>query len=735
MIIEDRKVSKYLLEIGVEELPYSLIAPIAEQIKENFKKSLTDNNADFSDIKTYTTPRRLVFIIDGLAEVQPDTEKVFRGPNVKVAYDENGNLSQAAMGFARKFGADANSLYKVEDNGQQYVALKVTEKGKSLAEIMANIVPDCVLKVQGSHFMRWANFDEKFSRPIRWIVSIYDNKEIPVEITGIKSSKKSRAHRFCSEKYPEITSVDEYFDIMLKHNVIVDEEQRKAEIVKAVNELASSAGATAKIEDELLKEVTNIVEFPRPVMGHFDEKYLAIPEPVIVTVMASHQRYFPVYKDGKLLNGFITVANYVGDDFSNIKNGNERVIKARLDDAIFFYNEDIKKPFIDRVEALEGMTFQKGLGSIKEKVSRIIKISDKIAKALGYTEQDEAYKNVVRTALFCKADLTTSLVFEFTELQGVIGAHYAKIFGESNEVAKGIEEHYYPLVADAKLAERIEGQIVGIADKLDTICGVFILDKIPSGSVDPLGVRRAAIGILQTIMQKRLKLDLTGLIGFALLIYDVKPENIEKLVKDISVFFVQRLKGIFANKYPTDYVDAVLSTRNTLRDLSGVSSRLELLMDVAKDENFDKIVAAHTRISKILKSKDAEKTQTENLAQSKNDILAAGEKTDILGMNKTARAQQDVIYSVKTGSVKPSLFNCQAEMDLYNNIVNLSAQKAISHREVYSLLTGIVPFVDKFFDEVMVMDKNPEIKENRLNLLKEADKEFLRIADFTKIIK
>ena len=720
--------SKYLLELGVEELPYGLIDPISEQIKENFKQRLEENNAVFSNIKTYTTPRRLVFIIDGLNEIQPDTEKVFRGPNAKFAYDENGNFSQAAIGFAKKYNSDVSSLYKTEENGLEYVSLKVIEKGKSLLEIMPEIVPDCVLKVQGSHFMRWAGYDEKFSRPIRWIVSILDEKEIPVEITGIKSSKKSRAHRFCADKYPEISSVDKYFDIMLNHNVIVDEENRKAAIVKSVNELAASIGAEAKIEEELLKEVTNIVEFPRPVLGNFDEKYLQIPEPVIVTVMASHQRYFPVYKNGKLMNAFITVANYVGEDLSNIKNGNERVIKARLDDAIFFYNEDVKKPLMDRVETLEGMTFQKGLGSIKEKVSRIIKISDKIAKTLGYTENDEAYKNVMRTALFCKADLATSLVFEFTELQGVIGAHYAKVFGENDEVAKGIEEHYYPLVADAKLAERIEGQIVGIADKLDTICGVFILDKIPSGSADPLGVRRAAIGILQTIMQKKLSLDLTDLIAFSLSRYDVSPEKMKNLIKNISIFLVQRLKGILANKYSPDCIDAVLAARNTLRNISSVTERLNLLAEKAQGEEISSIAAAHNRISKILRSKDSEKTTLKTLSESKNDILSNNKGINI---QESARTQQDVLHATK--SVNTELFNCKAEEDLYEYISKLDEQKLCSYREIYDKLVNFVPLVDKFFDDVMVMDKDENIKNNRLLLLKEADKEFLQIADFTKL--
>ena len=555
--------SKYLLELGVEELPYGLIDSLCAQIKENFQKKLEENNASFASIETYSTPRRLVFIIDGLQEVQSDIEKTFKGPNLRVAVDENGNFTQAAMGFARKFGADVSELYYIEENGQQYVALKVCEKGKAIDELMPSIVPDCVLKVQGSHFMRWSAFDEKFSRPIRWIVSMLDNKEIPVEITSIKSSKKSRAHRFCPDLNPEITSVDAYFDIMKNHNVIVNEDERKTAIVKAVKDLAASINAEVRIEDELLKEVTNIVEWPHPVLGNFDEKYLAIPEPVIVTVMASHQRYFPIYgKDGKLLNGFITVANYIGDDVSNIKNGNERVIKARLDDAIFFYNEDIKRPLIERIDDLAGMTFQKGLGSIKDKVQRIVEISAEIAKRLGYQNDDSKLESILRTALLCKADLTTSLVFEFTELQGVIGAHYAKINKEADSVALGIKEHYYPIVADAQLASSIEGQIVGIADKLDTVCAVFALNKIPSGSVDPLGARRAAVGILQTIMQKKLSLNLADLIDFAVSKYDIPFENVDKLKRDIAVFFVQRLRGIFAGKYQNDFVDAVLSSRN-----------------------------------------------------------------------------------------------------------------------------------------------------------------------------
>ena len=717
--------SKYLLELGVEELPYGLISSLCAQIKENFEKKLQENNAEYTSIETFSTPRRLVFIIDGLNEIQSDIEKIHRGPNLKVATDVNGNYTQAAMGFARKFGANVEQLYTIEENGQEYIALKVCEKGKALTELIPNIVPDCILKVQGSHFMRWSTFDEKFSRPIRWIVSILDEKEIPVEITGIKSSKKSRAHRFCSNLNPEITSVEKYFDIMKNHNVIVNEEERKTAIVKAVKELAASINAEVKIEEELLKEVTNIVEWPHPVLGNFDEKYLAIPEPVIVTVMASHQRYFPIYgKNGKLLNGFITVANYIGDDVSNIKNGNERVIKARLDDAIFFYNEDLKKPLIDRVEDLDGMTFQKGLGSIKDKVNRIVEISKEISKTLGYTKDQEKYNNILRTALLCKADLTTSLVFEFTELQGVIGAHYAKVNNEPATVAQGIEEHYYPIVADAQLAESLEGQIVGIADKLDTVCSVFALNKIPSGSVDPLGARRAAVGILQTIMQKKLALNISDLINFTIKKYPVEIADTEKLKADILAFFSQRLKGIFAGKYQTDFIDAVLSAKENLASLNDLTENLELLSKVSQQSDFDKIVAAHSRINKLVKN---------NLKLAETEITSY---KDIMDKNCTpASTQKDILHKNPTFVINQELIKSQAEDDLYRYALELEAKTFTSGEDFYKALVSFIPIIDKFFEDVMVMDEDVLVRNNRIRILAKANKEFLRIADFTKILK
>lgn len=690
--------SKYLLELGVEELPYGLIASLCTQIKENFEKKLEENNANYTTIETFSTPRRLVFIIDGLEEVQKDVKKVFKGPNKKVAISADGNFTQAAMGFARKFGADVTELYTIEENGQEYVAVEVCEKGKALTELLPTIVPDCVLKVQGSHFMRWSNFDEKFSRPIRWIVSLLDTKEIPVEITEIKSSKKSRAHRFCADLNPEITSVNDYFEIMKKHNVIVNEEERKAAIVKSVKELASTINAEVKIEEELLKEVTNIVEWPHPVLGNFDEKYLAIPEPVIVTVMASHQRYFPIYdKEGKLLNGFITVANFIGDDVSNIKNGNERVIKARLDDAIFFYNEDLKRTLADRLDDLAGMTFQKGLGSLKDKVQRIEYISKQMLTTLGYKEQDNEYQNTLRTAQLCKADLTTSLVFEFTELQGVIGAHYATKNNENEKVAKGIEEHYYPIVADAQLATSIEGQIAGIADKLDTVCAVFALNKIPSGSVDPLGARRAAVGILQTIMNKKLDLDIEALISVAISQYNLDIENPEKLKNDIAAFFVQRLKGIFAGKYQTDFIDAVLSTNNVLAKLSDITEKLNVLVKVSQNTEFDKIVAAHTRINKLVKN---------NLNEDEDNV-----------------------------TIDEKLIKSEAEDNLYQYGLKITSKIGVNLLAFYDLLVEYIPIIDKFFEDVMVMDENILVRNNRLRILAKVDKEFMRIANFTKIVK
>ena len=455
--------SKYLLEVGTEELPYKFIPSAIEQLNKGFTTFLNDNKVKFSDVKVYATPRRLAVIVDGLGNKTEDEEKIVKGPIAKVAFDEAGNLTKAGEGFARKNNLSKEDLY-VEDN---YVHAKIVIKGKPIAELLQENVPSIFMKLQGSHFMRWGYNDEKFSRPIKWIVSILDEKEVKIKIIDKESSNHSRGHRFSTQdiliKHP-----DNYVEEMKKAHVIVDQAERKQIIVEKAKEEAAKLGAVPYYTDDLLEEVTFITEYPVPAVCEFDPVYLDIPEEVTVTVMAVHQRYFALHKDGKLINKFITMTNYIGDEFKNIKAGNVRVIKARLDDAVFFFKEDTKKPLVDYVEALKGVTFQKGMGTMFDKTQRLIKLSNAIAGDLNVPTKD-----VERTALLCKADLTTNLVFEFTELQGFIGADYARVSKEDDKVVQGIKEHYFPLNAESETAKGIEGQIVGIADKIDTVCAVF----------------------------------------------------------------------------------------------------------------------------------------------------------------------------------------------------------------------------------------------------------------------
>src|SRR5574344_772376 len=583
--------NKYLLEIGTEELPYKFVSTGIAQLKSAFEKLLNEKQIKYSDIKAFSTPRRLALIIEGFEEKQPDTVKTVKGPISNIAYDEQGNLTKAGQGFAKKNGVSESDLFK-QDN---YVWAKIEQKGKSIKDILQENIEKIVLKMQGPYFMRWAELDVKFQRPIRWIVSLLNENELKIQIADIKSSRFSRGHRFKSDKV-EIKTPDDYEKTLMDNNVVVDSKKRKDLIVESAKKEASKIGADVYMKDGLLEEVTNICEWPVPVICDFDKNYLNIPDEVTVTVMAVHQRYFPLYKNGKLLNSFITITNYIGDKFENIKAGNERVVKARLDDAVFFFNEDTKKPFENYVEELKGITFQKGMGSVYDKTQRIIELAKDMVEQLNAPKD-----TVLRTALLCKADLVTSLVFEFTELQGFIGADYAFNSGEKPEVVQGIKEHYYPLSSDSDIAESIEGQIVGIADKVDTITAVFAEGKKPTGSADPLGVRRATLGIIKTIIQKGLGINLTATIKKAIELMPVEINDKDKLFDDIKTFFEQRLTVFYTEKYRHDTVDACISNQNVLSDLKEFAQKLEFIESKINDDKFAQLNEAANRIIRISK--------------------------------------------------------------------------------------------------------------------------------------
>ncbi len=680
--------SKYLLEVGCEELPYKFIPSAIQQLKTGFENFLNSNKVVFEDVKVYATPRRLAVIVSGLEKESKDEIKVVKGPIKKVAYDENGNLTKAGEGFCRKNGINPEDLYIEND----YIHAKITIKGKSIVELLKENVPSIVLKLQGSHFMRWADNDEKFARPIRWIVSILDREEVKIKIIDKESSNVTRGHRFAQQNV-YINNPDDYVEIMRNCCVIVDQEERKQRIIDRAKEEAAKLGATPYYTDDLLEEVTFITEYPVPAVCEFNPDYLRLPEELVVTVMAVHQRYFALYKDGKLINKFITMTNYLGDEFENIKAGNVRVIKARLDDAVFFFNEDTKKPLADYVEDLKGITFQKGMGSMYDKAQRLVKLS-KLMVGNNST--------VERTALLAKADLTTNLVFEFTELQGFIGADYARVSGEPDCVCEGIKEHYFPLNADGEIAVTTEGQIVGIADKIDTICAVFAEGKKPTGSSDPLGVRRAALGVIRTILANDLKIDLTKLITETLLLLPVSTEGDNfadkfkkaagscisrvsgKVTDEIYEFFIQRLIIFLSEKYSKNVLEACAANKNPLVDLTDYIKRVKAVSKL----NSEAVLESANRVLRILKE-DSKK------------------------------------------SVNKNLFKEPAESMLLNQIETVSED--LDYDAYLKQLEEINPSVEKFFNDVLVMDKDENVKENRLALLTMLKGKYNHLADFSKL--
>lgn len=661
--------SIYLLEVGTEELPYKFIPQAIDQLHNGFKTFLNDNKVKFGDIKVYATPRRLAVIIDGLEDKTADEEKIVKGPVKNVALDADGNLTKAGEGFARKNNLTKEDLY-VQDN---YLYAKILVKGKSIADLLQENVPSIFMKLQGSHFMRWGYNDEKFSRPIKWIVSILDDKEVKIKIIDKESSIYSRGHRF-SEQKVLIDNPKDYLEIMRKVYVIADQDERKQIIVKKAEEVAQTVGAKPYYTDDLLDEVTFITEYPVPAICEFDPRYLDIPEEVTVTVMAVHQRYFALYKNGKLINKFITMTNYIGNEFKNVQAGNVRVIKARLDDAVFFFNEDTKKPLVDYVEALKGVTFQKGMGTMFDKTQRLIKLSENIANDLKVPTAD-----VMRTALLCKADLTTNLVFEFTELQGFIGSDYARVSKENDKVVQGIKEHYFPLNAESETAKGLEGQIVGIADKIDTVCAVFAAGKKPTGSSDPLGVRRAALGVIRTVLDSNLNINIDKYIKEALKLLPVQRDCAE----EVNEFFVQRMIIFLGDKYNKNVLEAC-AVKNPLLNVADYAKRVEIVEKL----NAPQLVENANRVIRILKD-----NRVDNI---------------------------DEKYFVEA-----------AEKDLYAEVKKVAETE--NYEQYLTELQNLNPYVTKFFDDVLVMDKDENVKNNRLALLTLLKNKYDYLTDFSKL--
>ena len=681
-----------LLEIGVEELPSRFGQTTLDQIENNLSKLLKEERINFDNIEKYATPRRLTFVINNIAEKASDLEEEVKGPAKKIAFDADGNFTKPALGFMKSKGLEESNVYFKQVGNAEYLFGTIRQEGKETSEVLKTIVPEAIKNVTFPKAMRWGGKNMRFARPIRWMVALLNDKVLDIDLEGIKSSNVTKGHRFLGEREFEVNSVEEYFEKLEKNYIVLDQHKRKEMIREQAIEVANSLGGEVELDDDLLEEITFLVEYPTAFYGEFDEEYVKLPKEVVTTPMKEHQRYFPVSKDGKLLPNFIAVRNGDSNRIDLVKAGNEKVLRARLADALFFYNEDIKKPLESFVDKLQTVVFQAKLGTVYDKTLRIEKLSKFILNELN---MNESIDNTMRAAKLCKADLVTNMVFEFTELQGIMGRDYAKVNGENEEVCEGIFEHYLPRFAGDILPQTNAGIALSIADKLDSIAGFFAIGIKPSGSQDPYALRRQALGVLSILLDKKLSINLNKLIGAALDNYSNLEFNKDEVLAQIDEFFVERVKNLFKDlgiRY--DVIDAVLT--NNLDDISDIHTRaLELNRWLQKDELVE-MLTAFNRVSTL-----AEKA-TSNI-------------------------------------VKEELLKEDAEIKLYNSFKEIKANvesllKDKKYNEALDAFATLRPLVDNLFDNVMIMDKDEAIKENRLGLLKQIYSTMLTICDLSKIV-
>ncbi len=679
-----------LLEIGTEEVPAHVMPGILSQLKENAAKTFEELRIEYKNIKTFGTPRRSALLVEGLAEQQADLSKENRGPAVNIAFDADGNPTKAAQGFARGQGVKPEEL--VTKDG--YVYAMVHEKGGQTVDLLGDTLKGLVDGLNFPNNMHWADLDYKFIRPLRWLVALYGQDVIDFEVANVKSGRTSRGHRFLSEGDFEIANAEDYVEACRKASIIVDQNERCEMIRQQIAEVAAANGGQAEVNEDLLEEVLYLVEYPTALCGKFDEKYLALPAEAVITPMRDHQRYFPVLKDGQLLPLFITIRNGGKEHLETVQHGNERVLRARLEDAQFFFDEDRKKTLEQHGEKLKTVVFQDGLGTIYDKALRLEVLAGYIADAIGANEQDK--KDAVRAAKLAKADLVTGMVTEFTELQGVMGREYALLDGETKAVAQAIDEHYMPRFAGDSQPASVAGRIVSLADKIDTIVGTFSRGLIPTGSQDPFALRRQALGIVNMLKEAQYHISLSQLVAKAMELLKIADAGQQaKLQNDVADFMKLRLKNVLADagiRY--DVVDAVFVT---VDDIYGVFLRAQAVNEAVK-QDMEKTIQAFVR--------------TGNIARKAEDVQAAVE-TDLLA----EQVEKDLCKAYEAAASK-----------VEKEIVAQDYAGAIA------TLSQLAAPIDAFFDGVMVMDKDEKIKNNRLGLLKLVDNLICQVADFSKIV-
>ena len=680
-----------LYEIGTEEMPAQYMPGILKEYQELAGKKLAEARIPFSTVKVYGTPRRMAFLAEGVAEKQEDSNVESKGPSLKIAFDKDGNATRAAQGFARGQGVDVKDL--VQKDGYVYAVKHLA--GKKTEELLPAILDDILHSLNFPKTMRWADYDFGFVRPFRWMVALLDDKVIPVEANDVKSGREARGHRFLSNHLITIPDAAAYEKTMEDNFVMVDVDKRRETIRKQIEDLAVAEGGKAAISPDLLEEVTFLVEYPTALCGHIDDKYLRLPDCAIITPMRDHQRYFPMFdKDGKLMPKFITVRNGGKEHLDIVTHGNERVLRARLDDAVFFFDNDRKKSLAQHREGLHEVAFQHGLGNMYDKTERLQKLCDVLVKATGL---EAAAKAVERAALLSKADLVTGMVTEFTELQGTMGKEYALLDNEGEKVAQAIGEQYMPRFAGDELPQSNEGRILAVADKLDNIVATFSRGMAPTGSQDPYALRRQALGILNIVADGDVHFPLRAVLAETLKNLPVEVENEARLLDEVADFFAQRAKNMLLDKgVRYDVVDAVLAAPG-LDDLADIFVRADALSAYLETEKAADSIQAFTRVENI----------------SKNNVVEA--------------------------PVDAALFQDAAEKALYEAVEKVAAASAplAADRKYADLLAAndeLATPVNAFFDAVMVMDKDEKVKNNRLALLNQVKKQVNQVADLSQLV-
>ena len=682
-----------LVEIGTEELPPKALNKLADAFASGIESGLKEAGVNFKKINTYASPRRLAVLIDAVDEAQADREIEKLGPNVKAAYDKDGKPSKAAQGFARGCGVEVSELATTQTDKGERLVFRVEETGKATSEIMPEIVNQSLAKLPIPKRMRWGDSTAEFVRPVHWVVLLFGHDVIDAEILGVQSGRDSRGHRFHHPEMINLQSPGDYVSRMKSPGyVMVDREKRMTLVKQQAEAAAKKLGGLALIDESLLQEVSALVEWPVAVSGDFDKEFLSVPAESLISSMQDHQKYFPVVDEkGKLLPHFITISNIESKSPQKVKEGNERVIRPRLGDAKFFWEQDNKKKLEDHLESLNKVVFQNKLGSVGDKSARVASIAEAIAKDL-----NENAEYAKRAGQLSKCDLMTEMVCEFTDLQGIMGRYYAINDGEPAEVADALDEQYMPRFAGDNLPKGKTGQIVSLADKLDTLLGIFAIGLKPTGEKDPFALRRAALGTLRILIECKLDLDLSVLLSYAAKAYGKQVEG-NKAIDEVIGFMLERLKVYYTSqKIGVDVYDAVIALRPT--QPLDFDRRIHAVNDFRSLDEAESLAAANKRIGNILKK----------------------------------------VKGKLPNTIDQKLLQEKEEKNLNEKLQAMSAKvtpifEAGNYSEALHQLAALRDPIDAFFDKVMVMAEDESLKNNRLAMLSQLHNLFMKAADLSRL--